>query len=187
MKSLLCIAIICASIFHPAYAGQYAQTNCLKTERKNNVDVCVWIQVAVDITTDTDIGRYGEFVVGIQLSDSSYGYWTASGGWQAGSMEAERSSMSANGIYEALPSGVQFIVYEGSPQGLCAVTGNRDFDIYAGHAVLNEEQLRQIAYIGEKDKEIARSLGAAYLKKSMREAGNVGIVMSQTCQVRSND
>lgn len=180
--SLLGFIVVSNSVL----AGQTAQLVCTQTQvyyqHEKRVEVCLKQELIVDIAADGDGGRFGEFTIGIKLGPNTFGVWSEDGGWHALDRYSGVESYPADGKHDSLPANRHFVVFRGTPNQLCEMARQKDFQIYAGHAVLNDEEMDQIRTLSSKNQGIASSLEASYLKRSLYQEGNYGVVYEGKCR-----
>lgn len=181
-------------------AGQSGESVCTRyVSQGDNGDVCVEVEIRVHITTDGDVGKPGAFAIGVQTTDGRIGLWTADQGFVAphGGLETP-----ADGFFAALPASRDYVVYRGSPEGVCQQSGGNDFNLWAGHGAL---QADKAAWIADVQGKMSRSTIPAIQAKLVdnlnhmkamaiqsdgrgdtTHAAKGGIVYSQACNSRNN-
>lgn len=164
-----------------AMAGQSGGLVCIKWSVNSDPMVCDIYELRVQITAGADTGRPGAFGVGVQLSNGRMAYWTADKGFgefTIGMVEP------ADGYYDALPASREYVIFRGTAQDMCQLSGRRDFRVYAAHGVLSAEQEQQVnsLFAGKNTKVSADHVRKVFVQNDVaRNPGKGGVVYSHSC------
>lgn len=173
-----------------AIAGQSSEWVCVHFSETDHGPVCDSFELRVHITSDADVGRPGAFGIGAQLSNGQMAYWTSTGGF-----EEFKSGLvpPADGYYQALPVSRDYVVYRGLKNGVCALSGGENFDLYAGYGALSAEKEQQVNSLLKGTVAGPGVVEADHIRKvyiqldATKGDGKGGVVYSKTCVVHHSD
>jgi hypothetical protein len=139
--------LLMMALSSPVFAGQKADLVCVSNKQAvvkgKTTFACDTYELRVNISSEKEAGEMGVFgIYAIAEKNAQMAYWTENNGWST--YTEDDLIQPVNNNLKNIEANKEYIVYEGSLDGLCKLSNGKSFNLYAWHAVISPSQLKAV-------------------------------------------